>query len=57
MVTGTDIWIHRGDGSREKANAVEIDDQCRLVVIKENGQREALLSGEVSIRYREQEKE
>ena len=57
MVTRTDIWIHRGDGSREKANAVEIDDQCRLVVIKENGQREALLSGEVSIRYREQEKE
>ncbi|HPD90630.1 MAG TPA: hypothetical protein PKW40_04560 [Bacillota bacterium] len=34
-----------------------MDDQCRLVVIKENGQREALLSGEVSIRYREQEKE
>jgi BirA family biotin operon repressor/biotin-[acetyl-CoA-carboxylase] ligase len=52
MVTGRDIWIHRGDGSTEKASAVEIDDQCRLVVIKENGQREELLSGEVSIRNR-----
>ncbi len=55
MVTGKDVWIHRGDGAQEKASVVEIDDQCRLVVTKENGQEEVLLSGEVSIRNREKE--
>ena len=34
----------------KKATAIDIDDSCRLVVLYENGEKEALVSGDVSIK-------
>ena len=49
MVVGRKIKVLRG-GSARNAEAVEIDDSCRLEVKYEDGTREALYAGEISIR-------
>ncbi len=49
FVIGKDVDVIMGDALR-KARAVDIDDECRLVVRYEDGVIEALSSGEVSIR-------
>jgi BirA family biotin operon repressor/biotin-[acetyl-CoA-carboxylase] ligase len=49
FVIGHDVNVISGDASR-KAKALDIDDDCRLVVMFEDGNVEALSTGEVSIR-------
>ncbi|MBQ4156373.1 MAG: biotin--[Clostridia bacterium] len=49
MVTGKDIFVLRGEEKRP-AKAIDIDDKARLLVEYENGEREYLSSGEVSVR-------
>jgi BirA family biotin operon repressor/biotin-[acetyl-CoA-carboxylase] ligase len=51
FIIGHDIDVIAGDALR-KAQALDIDDDCRLVVRFEDGTVEALSSGEVSIRPR-----
>lgn len=51
MVTGRGINVISGAGIRA-ATALEIDDDCRLVVRYDDGEVEALSSGEISIRIR-----
>ena len=48
-IIGQDINVIDGKGSR-KATALDMDDECRLIVRYENGTQEALSSGEVSVR-------
>lgn len=52
FVTGKDILIRSGSGS-VKAHALEIDDNCRLVVRLEDGSVKRLSSGEISLRLLE----
>lgn len=49
FVLGQDILVLMGSASR-KARAVDLDDECRLIVRFEDGMVETLSSGEVSIR-------
>ena len=49
FIIGQDINVIDGKGTR-KAKAIDIDDECRLIVIYEDGTQEALSSGEVSVR-------
>lgn len=49
FIVGYDVEVIKGDTSRT-ARALEIDDDCRLVVRFDDGAIEALSSGEVSIR-------
>jgi BirA family biotin operon repressor/biotin-[acetyl-CoA-carboxylase] ligase len=49
FVVGKDVDVISGD-SVKKARALEIDDDCRLIVRYDHGTVEALSSGEVSIR-------
>ena len=49
FVIGRDVNVIRG-GSSRPAKALDIDDECRLIVEYEDGILEALSSGEVSIR-------
>lgn len=49
FVLGRDILVLSGESSR-KARALDLDDECRLVVRFEDGSVETLSSGEVSIR-------
>ncbi|NLA86375.1 MAG: biotin--[acetyl-CoA-carboxylase] ligase, partial [Clostridiales bacterium] len=49
FIIGKDVDVIMGDALR-KARAVDIDDECRLVVRFADGSVEALSSGEVSIR-------
>lgn len=51
FVIGRDVDVISGDTPR-RAQALDIDDDCRLVVQYEDGSTEALSSGEVSIRPR-----
>lgn len=49
LVTGKEILVLLPEGTR-KATALDIDNDCRLVVRYENGETAALSSGEISIR-------
>ena len=49
IVTGKDVLVLHASGP-ERAHAVSIDDECRLVVRYEDGRTETLSSGEISIR-------
>ena len=49
FVVGREIDVIAGGNSR-RARALSVDDECRLTVEYENGTRETLASGEVSIR-------
>ena len=49
FLLGQDILVLKSDGA-VPAVALDVDDECRLVVQYENGNREALSSGEVSVR-------
>ena len=49
FIIGKEINVIRG-GSVHPARALDIDEECRLIVEYEGGRREALSSGEVSIR-------
>ncbi|MCH5323953.1 MAG: biotin--[acetyl-CoA-carboxylase] ligase [Eubacterium sp.] len=49
LVIGKDIEIVRHD-NRKKATALDIDDECHLLVRFENGKTERLSSGEISVR-------
>lgn len=49
LAIGKDITILVGN-SKTKAKAVDIDDDCHLIVRYDNGETEALSSGEISIR-------
>ena len=53
FVIGCRINVLRG-GSSRPAKALDIDDECRLIVEYDDGSREALSSGEVSVRKIEQ---
>jgi len=48
-VIGKDIFVLSGAG-RKPARAMEIDDDCRLIVRYESGEAAALGSGEISVR-------
>ena len=49
FVVGKEVAVIRGNSSRH-ATAYGVDDACRLLVIYDNEEREALSSGEISIR-------
>ena len=49
IVIGRDVLVLQASGP-EKAHAVSIDDECRLIVRYEDGRLETLSSGEISIR-------
>ena len=49
IVLGKNIFVIKSD-ERKKAKAIDIDSNAHLVVEYENGERESLFSGEVSIR-------
>lgn len=49
FVIGKEINILFADGTR-KATALDIDDDCRLIVQYENGKKEHLSSGEISVK-------
>ncbi len=49
MIIGKDIFVLRGE-NKTPAKAIDIDDNARLLVEYENGEREYLSSGEVSVR-------
>lgn len=51
LIIGGDIDVISGDKS-SRARALDIDDDCRLVVVFEDGMVESLSTGEVSIRPR-----
>lgn len=48
-VLGKEVFVIKGE-NRTKATAVDIDDSARLVVKYENGEMQALSSGEVSVK-------
>ena len=50
MMKGQQIYVIRGE-QRIPAIAQDIDEECRLVVRYEDGRKEVLSSGEVSIRF------
>jgi BirA family biotin operon repressor/biotin-[acetyl-CoA-carboxylase] ligase len=52
VVLGRDVIVNP-EGKAERARAVEIDDELRLVVVTDGGARRALSSGEVRIRVTE----
>ena len=52
IVTGRDIYIISGE-SKRPAKALAVDDDCCLVVEYDDGTTEALSSGEVSVRTKE----
>ncbi len=49
MALGKNVTVIRGDESFE-AKAVDIDDDCSLVVVDDKGKTQRLFSGEISIR-------
>jgi len=51
IMEGKKITVHRADGEFQ-ATAIEIDDNCNLVIKKESGETVALSSGEISIKIR-----
>jgi BirA family biotin operon repressor/biotin-[acetyl-CoA-carboxylase] ligase len=50
VVINRDVTVHRGDGLAYSARALMIDDYYRLIVRDENGDEQALDSGEISIK-------
>jgi BirA family biotin operon repressor/biotin-[acetyl-CoA-carboxylase] ligase len=50
VTLGHEIQILRGDGSREHAFAVDVDDTFGLVVRRDQGEIEVIRSGEASVR-------
>lgn len=50
FVIGMDVDVIKGDCAR-RARALGLDDECRLEVEYENGEKERLCSGEVSIKW------
>ena len=50
IVVGHDVTVHQFDSLPRPAQALEIDDEYRLIVKYENGEIAALDSGEVSVR-------
>ena len=50
IVVGHDVMVHQFDSPPRPAQALEIDDEYRLIVKYENGEIAALDSGEVSVR-------
>lgn len=54
FVIGKDILVYSASEER-KARALDVDDQCRLVVRYENGTTEALSSGEIRVRMTDAE--
>lgn len=55
LVTGKQIQVLSGNGKRE-AYALGIDDDCRLLVEYENGERATLSCGEISIAFTKERK-
>lgn len=51
MWKGEDIYIISGE-SKTPCRVVDVDDECRLQVVYENGERGIISSGEISIRKR-----
>lgn len=51
MWKGEDIFIISGE-SKTPCRVVDVDDECRLQVVYENGERGLISSGEISIRKR-----
>ena len=49
LVIGKEILVLKRDGSR-KAKALDVDQDCHLLVEYEDGTREKLSSGEISVR-------
>ena len=49
-VIGRDVMVLRGD-EKYPARAVDIDENGSLVVVTENGEKQALHSGEISLRF------
>ena len=49
IVLGQDVYVISGD-NRKPAHALELDDDCRLIVRYENNDIAALASGEVSVK-------
>ena len=50
FLIGRKVWVQRGDMERA-ATVLDVDQQCRLAVQYENGEEEALFSGEVRLRW------
>ena len=50
-ILGKEIYVSQHDGEKP-ARAVEIDDECRLVVKYDSGETAALSTGEVSVKWR-----
>jgi BirA family biotin operon repressor/biotin-[acetyl-CoA-carboxylase] ligase len=50
VVINRDVTVHRGNGLIYSARALMIDDYYRLIVRDENGDEQALDSGEISIK-------
>lgn len=49
FVVGKDIYVISGD-SRQRARALAVDDDCHLLVEYEDGKKESLSTGEISVR-------
>lgn len=50
VVPGRRVTVYRTDGTQRAARALALDERCRLVVAYDDGSRETLDSGEVSLR-------
>lgn len=50
LAVGKDIYVVSPTG-REKAHALDVDEECRLIVQYPDGRTEQLSSGEISIRF------
>lgn len=51
LVIGRDITVLSAGASPARAHALDIDDECGLIVRYEDGRTETLRSGEISIRF------
>lgn len=49
MLTGREVYVIKGD-TKTAAKAIEIDNEARLIVEYDNGEKEALSFGEVSVK-------
>ena len=50
VLPGRRVTVYRTDGTQRAARALALDERCRLVVAYDDGSRETLDSGEVSLR-------
>ena len=51
ILTGKKVTVFRADTTKE-ALVLGIDEECRLIVEYDSGEKEALLSGEVSTKIK-----